>query len=100
MRPQAGNGEAPGRPPPTKYFVLRTNKRSTDDLSHHWARGPANLIPVRYLSAVLSCFPPAMPVAVPLGLNSKGGQVPKRYAVLCSPGNAVCLPPYVPTLGI
>ena len=46
---QGGSEEAPvmqwraGRPPPTKYFVLRIKKRSTEDLSRRWARGPANL---------------------------------------------------------
>ena len=28
--------------PPTKYFVLRNEERSSEDLTCRWARGPAN----------------------------------------------------------
>ena len=38
-RLQGGNGALGG----LAYEVLRTSKRRTKDLTHRWARGPANL---------------------------------------------------------
>ena len=41
-RPQGGKGARAGAP----YEVLRTTKRSSEDLTRRWARGPANFIPL------------------------------------------------------
>ena len=39
VRPQGGKGARAG----PAYEVLRTTKRSSEDLTRRWARGPANL---------------------------------------------------------